>query len=183
MLENAQRVQGVPRATRPGLGNVSIAPPPQEGAQVPPESLFGMESTRPMEPETEGLPVGPGGGPPPDQMDDQRVAFLQYFVDNYRNQDALDLLNEITAQRAEVQSVAEVPDVAAPVAEEDMDPADFEEDEEFYDQDEDFDTAPDEDDLDEIALADQQGQVPETEGEPVPETEPVVEEVVPSPPP
>lgn len=83
-----------------------------------PEYIFSKPSTRPGEPETTGMELGPGAGPEALQMNnepetEQEIA-LQFLVDTFQDEAAFNMLNEIRNER--VQPPAEPPFSAMPLA-------------------------------------------------------------------
>jgi hypothetical protein len=105
MLTDAQRIAGVPKAPRigggPGTQGVSGLPPSGQGL---PPWLIDMASNRPNEPVTAGLDMGPGPGSEAlsarQPSTDVREIILEGLYANYGNQQALEELQKMRADRA-----------------------------------------------------------------------------------
>lgn len=107
--EQAMQVAPIPKQSSPkmsprGQGGGGGAPLPARGSDPMPNFLF-EGSSRPGEPVTSGLPMGPGAGPDALQtpaQQDVRLAVLEHLYRNFDNQDALRMRNEIiTGQKQE----------------------------------------------------------------------------------
>ena len=106
-LEAGMRVQGVGRQRTPQMqaptGRSRIPSPGQAGP--PPDYLMSSPSTRPLEPETTGLDVGPGPGREvlqnPTPPDDIRILALERYARIYDNPDAKQMLNTVFKRQAQ----------------------------------------------------------------------------------
>lgn len=124
-LEAGQRIQPIGRGPSPTL---PAAPPrgsstPAGGGAVLPEHLFSIPTTRPGEPETEGLPFGPGGGPEmlqTNQIPDDKKLLID-FLARGGNEDAVRLRDgmaqaqrppDIAPQMSPLAAVEEQPEAA-----------------------------------------------------------------------
>lgn len=126
-LEAAQRIAplGRPQTApieqgRPRGGNAARAGGGGGGMPMQiPEYIFSKPSTRPDEPETEGLEMGPGAGPEvlgaiSEPETEQEIA-LQFLVDTFQDEAAYNMLNEIRSARVQPEPELPTPDIS-PVA-------------------------------------------------------------------
>lgn len=110
-IEAGMESQPLTRATPPSLAGApprdgSSGPIPGAGAELPPH-IFEMPTNRPDEPETTGLPFGPGGGPEvlqSYQAPDDREILLR-FLARGGNEDA----NRMLSGMVESKRPPEVP--------------------------------------------------------------------------
>lgn len=98
-LEAGQRIAPIPQGGTPRPAQrPRISSPPVDGNL--PSFLSELPTNRPNEPETAGLPMGPGPGPEvlPDPVD-YREAILDYLQRRYSNADAANMLAEMRRAR------------------------------------------------------------------------------------
>ena len=109
----SQRAVPIPNAPRPQARPQNLAP--GAGGPAPlPDHIFGMPSSRPEEPVTDGLGIGPGRGPEAlatqdvDEEDDREVV-LRWLTEVAGNADARDMLDEIRSQKAQRRMAMSAP--------------------------------------------------------------------------
>lgn len=121
-LEAGQRIAPIQRSPQPQIQAQQTGPPPMSGGGLLPEHLFSSPSSRPGEPETAGLPFGPGPGPEvlAPQPEDEREVVLSWLASQPNAPQAIvDMQNEIRNSRmAPQQPPMPVMSAEEPTAEE-----------------------------------------------------------------
>lgn len=115
-LEAGQKIAPIQARSAPQMtpgGGGGRVPPMGGGGGLPPDHLMGLPSTRPNEPETEGLAEGPGAGPEvlntPPESDDIRVLALERYARVYDNPEAKRMLSTHYKSRVPQASMAPMP--------------------------------------------------------------------------